>query len=57
VTNGGNTNDHKLQYFSNSSKGKVTDWFGKYETIHPKMTWAKVQHVFLAQFSEIKTKG
>jgi hypothetical protein len=25
-------------------KGSVADWYGRYETAHPTMTWAKVQH-------------
>ncbi len=38
VTNGENTNDHKLQYFPNSLRGKTIDWFAMYETIHPTVT-------------------
>jgi hypothetical protein len=33
VINGENTDCHKLQYFLNSLRGRVVDWFGKYETV------------------------
>jgi len=49
VTNGEDTNCHKLQYFSNSPRGKVADWFGRYEIAHPTMTWAKVQRAFITR--------
>jgi hypothetical protein len=54
VTNGENTNDHKLKYFQNSLRGRITDYFGKYETTHLETTWAKVQHDFIAWFNDIK---
>ncbi len=57
VTNGEDTNYHKLQYFPNSSRGKVTDWFGRYEIAHPTMTWAEVQHAFITRFNEIRSEG
>ncbi len=33
MTNGENIDDHKLQYFPNSFRGRVVNWFGRYETI------------------------
>ncbi len=57
VTNGKYTDDHKLQYFPNSLKGRVVDWFGKYETTHPTTTWTKVQRAFIIQFNEIRSEG
>jgi len=53
VTNEENMDDHKVQYFFNSFKRKATDWFFKYEMIHPMATWNEVQWVFINQFSEI----
>jgi hypothetical protein len=35
VTNGKYIDYHKLQYFPNSLRGRVANWFGKYETTHP----------------------
>jgi hypothetical protein len=40
VTNGEDTNRHKLQYFPNSLKGRTADWFGRYEIAQPIATWA-----------------
>ncbi len=57
VINGENIDNHKLQYFPNYLKGRVTNWFGKYEIAHPKTTWAQVQRAFITWFSEIKTRG
>jgi hypothetical protein len=42
VTNGENTNAHKLQFFLNSLTRRATNWFAKYETTHPMATWNKV---------------
>ncbi len=42
VINGKDTDDHKIQYFLNSLKGKVVDQFAKYETTHPTTTWNQV---------------
>jgi hypothetical protein len=47
VTNGEDIDPHKLQYFPNSLKGKIANWFGKYETAHSTTTWAKVQRAFI----------
>ncbi len=33
------------------------DWFGKHETTHLKVTWAKVQRAFITRFNEIKSEG
>jgi hypothetical protein len=57
VTNGEYIDYLKLQYFPNSLKGRVADWFTKYETAHPTMTWAKVQRAFITQFNEIRSEG
>jgi hypothetical protein len=48
VTNGEDTNDHKLQYFPSSFKGRVTDWFAKYEIAHLATTWDEVQWAFIS---------
>ncbi len=42
VTIGKNIDDHKLQYFPNSLRGRIVDWFAKYETTHPMATWNEV---------------
>jgi hypothetical protein len=42
VTNGKDTDNHKLQYFPIFLRGRTTDWFTKYETAHPATTWAEV---------------
>jgi hypothetical protein len=57
VTNGEYTDCHKLQYFPNSLRGRVVDWFGRYEIAHPTTTWAKVQCAFMIRFSEIRNEG
>ncbi len=57
VTNGEYIECHKLQYFPNSLRGRVANWFGKYETVHPTTTCAKVQRAFIIQFSEIRSEG
>ncbi len=51
------TNDHKLQYFLNSLRRRVTNWFAKYETTHPMATWGEVQRDFINWFSEIRNEG
>ncbi len=56
VINGEDTNCHKLQYFPNSSRGKVAALFGRYEIAHPTMTWAKVQRAFITRFNEIRSE-
>jgi hypothetical protein len=43
-----NTNNHKLQYFPNSLKGKAIDWFVKYETILLATTQGEVQRAFIS---------
>jgi hypothetical protein len=35
VTNGEYTDCHNLQYFPNSLRGRVVNWFGRYEIAHP----------------------
>jgi hypothetical protein len=57
ATNGENIDRHKLQYFPNSLKGRVVDWFGRYEIAHPTTTWTNVQCAFITQFSEIRSEG
>jgi hypothetical protein len=57
VTNGKDTNCHKLQYFPNSRRGKVANLFGRYEIAHPTMTWAKAQRAFITRFNEIRNEG
>ncbi len=52
VTNGDNTPDYKLQYFPNSLKGKVADWFVKFGTAQLATTWDEVQ-AFISRFSEV----
>jgi hypothetical protein len=47
VTNGNNIEDHKLQYFPNSLKGKVDNWFAKFEIARLATTWDEVQQVFI----------
>jgi hypothetical protein len=48
VTNGEDTNNHKLQYFPNSLRGRAVDWFARYETTHPVATWDEAQHAFIS---------
>jgi hypothetical protein len=57
VTNGEDMDDHKLQYFPNSLRGKSIDWFVRYKTICLAATWNEVQHAFINRFSEICNKG
>jgi hypothetical protein len=57
VTNGEDINDHKLQYFPNSLRGRSIDWFAKYETTHPIATWGAVQCTFINRFNEIHNEG
>ncbi len=57
VTNGENINDHKLQYFPNSLRGRAADWIGNYETTHPIVTWVKVQCAFIPWFNETRIEG
>jgi hypothetical protein len=47
VINGEYTNYNELQYFPNSLRGRVVNWFGRYETTHPTTTWAKVECAFI----------
>jgi hypothetical protein len=56
ITNGENRNFHKLQYFLNSLKGRIVNWYGKYETVYPTMIWAEVQRAFIIRFSEIRSE-
>ncbi len=39
VTNGEDTNVHKIQQFLNYLKRRVVDWFAKYETTHLATIW------------------
>jgi hypothetical protein len=57
VTNGKNIDNHKLQYFPNSFKKRIIDWFARYETTHPMTTWGEVQCAFINRFSEICGEG
>jgi hypothetical protein len=59
VTNGEDTNNHKLQYFPNFNylRGKVVNWFAKYKMTHPVATWDEIQQDFVNRFSEIRSKG
>jgi hypothetical protein len=56
VTNGDNTHDYKLQYFPNSLKGKVADWFVKFGTAQLVATWDEVQQAFISRFSEVRSE-
>jgi hypothetical protein len=38
VINGKDIDDHKLQYFPIFLRGRTTNWFAKYETVHPMAT-------------------
>jgi len=55
VTNG--ENNHKIQYFPNSLKERVIDWFIRYEIAHPTTTWNWVQQALITRFSEILNEG
>jgi hypothetical protein len=55
VTNGEYIDYQKLQYFPNYFKGSVANWFGRYETVHPTTTWAKVQHEIRIEGQAIAT--
>jgi hypothetical protein len=57
VTNGEDIDDHKLQYFPNSLKGRTIDWFATYETTHLTATWGEVQCAFINRFNEIRNEG
>ncbi len=57
VTNGEDTYDHKLQYSPDSLRGKVVDWFARYERTHLVTTGDEIQQAFISQFSEIHSKG
>jgi hypothetical protein len=48
ATNGEDTNDHKLQYFPIFFKGRVVDWFARYEIAHLATTWDEVQWAFIS---------
>jgi len=56
VTNGENIPGHKLQYFSNSLKGKVVNWFARFETTWP-IAGDEVQQAFISRFSEVQSEG
>jgi hypothetical protein len=47
VTNGEDINNHKLQYFPYSLRGRTVDWFVKYETTHLVATWGEVQRALI----------
>jgi len=36
--------------------GGIVDWFGRYETADPIMTWAEVQHAFIIRFNAIRNE-
>ncbi len=57
VTNRENIDYHKIQYFPNSLRGRIVDWFGKYEIAYLTTSWAKVQRAFIIWFSEIRSEG
>ncbi len=57
MINGEDTNDHKLQYFPNSLRGRAIDWFVGYETTHLVTTWDEIQWAFISQFNEIRSEG
>ncbi len=38
-------------------KGKIVDWFAKFETIQPITTWDEVQWIFISRFSEVWSEG
>jgi hypothetical protein len=57
MTNGENNDDHKLQYFPNSLRGRTIDWFRRYEIVHPTVTSAEVERAFIIQFNEIRIEG
>jgi hypothetical protein len=57
VSNGKDTDDHKLQYFLNYLRRRIADWFARYGTIHPSATWDEVQRAFISRFSEIHNEG
>jgi hypothetical protein len=42
VTNGKDIDDHKLQYFLNSLRRIVADWFARYEMAYLATTWDEV---------------
>jgi hypothetical protein len=56
VTNGKDTYDHKIQYFPNSLRKIVTNWFIRYEIAHPIATRNQVQRTFITQFNEIQNE-
>jgi hypothetical protein len=47
VTNGENTEDHKLQYFPNSLRGKATDWFARFEITQLATTWDEITSFYI----------
>ncbi len=47
----------QITIFPNSSRGKVANWFGRYEIVHSTMTWAEVQCAFMIRFNEIRNEG
>jgi hypothetical protein len=57
VTNGKDTDDHKLQYFPNSLRGRAIVWFSRYGIVHIMATWDEVQWAFISWFSEICSEG
>jgi hypothetical protein len=42
-----------LQYFANSLKGEVVNWFAKFETTWLATTWDEIQQAFISIFSEV----
>jgi hypothetical protein len=56
VTNGEDTDDHKLQYFPNSLIRKTIDWFARYERTHLVTTWDEVQRLSLVNLVKFVAK-
>lgn len=56
ITNGKNTNAHKLQYFQNTLKRQTMDWFIKYDTTNPRTTLVNTQQAFIEQFSVVQNE-
>ncbi len=57
MTNGEDIDNHKLQYFPNSLRGRAIDWFAKYETTHLTTAWGEVWRAFISRFIEIHNEG
>jgi hypothetical protein len=53
VTNGEDTNAHKLQYFPTTLRGKNVSLFTHYETTNLATSWGEVQHAFISGLSDV----